>query len=71
MSKPKNKSKTKYTYKLEICYDTSTDNVEYVEESLTKDEDVLFYEIDEFDIFEDWDKDSLEVIKECYEVGEA
>ena len=71
MSKPKNKSKTKYTYKLEICYDTSTDNVEYVEESLTKDDDVLFYEIDEFDIFEDWDKDSLEVIKECYEVGEA
>jgi len=71
MSKPKDKSKTKYTYKLEICYDTSTDNVEYVEESLTKDEDVLFYEIDEFDIFEDWDKDSLEVIKECYEVGEA
>ena len=71
MPKPKNKDKTTFTYKLEICYDTSTDNVEYVEESLTKDEDVLFYEIDEFDIFEDWDKDSLEVIKECYEVGEA
>ena len=71
MSKPKDKDKTKYTYKLEIYFDSNTDNVEYVEESLTKDEDVLFYEIDEFDIFEDWDKDSLEVIKECYEVGEA
>ena len=71
MTKPKNKEKTKYIYKLEICYDSATDNVEYVEESLTKDEDVLFYEIDGFDIFEEWDKDSLEVIKECYEVGEA
>ena len=71
MSKPKDKSKTKYTYKLEIYFDSSTDNVEFVEESLTKDEDVLFYEIDEADIFEDWDKDSLEIIKECYEVGEA
>ena len=66
MSKPKDKSKTKYTYKLEIYFDSSTDNVEFVEESLTKDEDVLFYEIDEADIFEDWDKDSLEIIKECY-----
>jgi hypothetical protein len=71
MSKPKDKSKTKYTYKLEIYFDSSTDNVEFVEESLTKDEDVLFYEIDEADIFADWDKDSLEIIKECYEVGEA
>ena len=71
MSKPKDKSKTKYIYKLEICFDSNTDNVEYVEESLTKDDDVLFYEIDGFDIFKDWDKDSLEVIKECYEVGEA
>ena len=71
MSKPKDKSKTKYTYKLEIYFDTTNDNVEYIEESLTKDEDVLFYEIDGFDIFEEWDKDSLEVIKECYEVGEA
>ena len=71
MSKPKDKSKTKYTYKLEIYFDSTTDNVEYVEESLTKDEDVLFYEIDGFDIFDDWDKDSLEFIKECYEVGEA
>ena len=71
MSKPKDKSKTKYTYKLEIYFDSNTDNVEYVEESLTKDEDVLFYEIDGFDIFEYWDKDSLQFIKECYEVGEA
>ena len=71
MSKPKDKSKTKYTYKLEIYFDTTNDSVEYIEESLTKDEDVLFYEIDGFDIFEYWDKDSLEVIKECYEVGEA
>ena len=71
MSKPKDKSKTKYTYKLEIYFDSSTDNVEFIEESLTKDEDVLFYEIDEADIFADWDKDSLEIIKECYEVGEA
>ena len=71
MSKPKDKSKTKYTYKLEICFDSNTDNVEYVEESLTKDDDVLFYEIDGFDIFEEWDKDSLDFIKECYEVGEA
>ena len=71
MSKPKDKSKTKYTYKLEIYFDTTNDNVEYIEESLTKDEDVLFYEIDGFDIFEEWVKDSLEVIKECYEVGEA
>ena len=43
MSKPKDKSKTKYTYKLEIYFDSSTDNVEFIEESLTKDEDVLFY----------------------------
>ena len=71
MSKPKDKSKTKYTYKLEIYFDTTSDSVEYIEESLTKDEDVLFYEIDGFDIFEEWDKASLEVIKECYEVGEA
>ena len=71
MSKPKDKSKTKYTYKLEIYFDTNTDDVEYIEETLTKDEDVLFYEIDGFDIFEEWDKDSLEFIKECYEVGEA
>ena len=71
MTKPKNKEKTKYIYKLEICYDSSTDNVEYVEESLTKDEDVLFYEIDGFDIFEYWDKDSLQFINECYELGEA
>ena len=71
MSKPKDKSKTKYTYKLEIYFDSSTDNVEFIEESLTKDEDVLYYEIDESDMFEDWDKDSLEIIKECYEVGEA
>ena len=71
MTKLKDKDKTKFTYKLEICYDSSTDNVEYIEETLSKDEDILFYEIDEFDIFEDWDKDSLEIIKECYEVGEA
>ena len=71
MTKPKDKSKTKYTYKLEIYFDSSTDNVEFIEESLTKDEDVLYYEIDESDMFEDWDKDSLEIIKECYEVGEA
>ena len=71
MTKPKDKDKTKYIYKLEICYDSTTDNIEYVEETLTKDEDVLFYEIDGDDIFEDWDKESLEFIKECYEVGEA
>ena len=71
MTKPKDKDKTKYTYKLEICYDASTDNIEYIEETLSKDEDILFYEIDGFDIFEDWDKESLEFIKECYEVGEA
>ena len=71
MSKPKDKSKTKYTYKLEIYFDSSTDNVEYIEETLTKDDNVLFYEIDGFDIFNEWDKDSLEIIKECYEVGEA
>ena len=71
MSKPKDKSKTKYTYKLEIYFDSDTDNVEFIEESLTKDEDVLFYEIDGFDIFEYYDKDALEFIEECYEVGEA
>ena len=71
MSKPKDKSKTKYTYKLEIYFDSSTDDVEYIEESLTKDEDVLFYEIDGLDIFEEWDKESLRAIEECYEVGEA
>ena len=71
MSKAKDKLKTKYTYKLEIYFDSSTDNVEYIEETLTKDGDVLFYEIDECDIFEDWDKESLEIIGECYEVGEA
>ena len=71
MTKPKDKDKTKYTYKLEIYFDSSTDNVEYIEETLTKDGDVLFYEIDECDIFEDWDSESLEFIKECYEVGEA
>ena len=71
MTKPKDKDNTKYTYKLEICYDASTDNIEYIEETLSKDEDILFYEIDGFDIFEDWDKESLEFIKECYEVGEA
>ena len=71
MTKPKDKDKTKFTYKLEICYDASTDNIEYIEETLSKDEDILFYEIDGFDIFEDWDKESLEFIKECYEVGEA
>ena len=71
MIKPKDKDKTKFTYKLEICYDSTTDNVEYIEETLSKDEDILFYEIDGFDIFEDWDSESLEFIKECYEVGEA
>ena len=68
---PKDKDKTTYTYKLEICYDSNTDEVEYVEETLTKDEDVLFYEIDGADIFDNWDEDSLKIIKECYEVGEA
>tara|TARA_R100000808_G_scaffold8540_1_gene24143 strand:- start:2209 stop:2418 length:210 start_codon:yes stop_codon:yes gene_type:complete len=68
---PKDKDKTTYTYKLEICYDSSNDEVEYIEESLTKDEDVLFYEIDGFDIFDSWDEDSIAIIKECYEVGEA
>ena len=71
MSKPKNKDKTLYTYKLEICYDSDTEEVEYIEESITKDDDILFYEIDNKDIFSYWDEDSLEVIKECYEVGEA
>ena len=71
MSKPKDKSKRVITYKLEICFDSNTDNVEYIEESLTKDDDILFYEIDGFDIFDYWDNDSLEYIKECYEVGEA
>ena len=71
MSKPKDKSKTKYTYKLEIYFDSDTDNVEFIEESLTKDDDLLCFELDESDIFEDWDKESLEFIKECYEIGEA
>ena len=71
MSKPKDKSKTKYTYKLEIYFDSSTDNVEFVEESLTKDEDVLYFEVDDCDMFEDWDSDSLDIIKESYEIGEA
>jgi len=71
MPKDKDKDKTTYTYKLEICYDSTTDEVEYVEESLTKDEDVLFYEIDGNDMFDNWDDDSLQIIKECYEVGEA
>ena len=71
MSKPKNKDKTLYTYKLEICYDSDTEEVEYIEESITKDDDILFYEIDNEDMFSYWDEDSLEVIKECYEVGEA
>ena len=71
MSKPKDKSKTKYTYKLEIYFDSSTDNIEYIEESLTKDEDVLYFEVDDCDMFEDWDSDSLDIIKESYEIGEA
>ena len=66
MSKPKDKSKTKYTYKLEIYFDSSTDNIEYIEESLTKDEDVLYFEVDDCDMFEDWDSDSLDIIKESY-----
>ena len=71
MPKDKDKDKTTYTYKLEICYDSTTDEVEYVEESLTKDEDVLLYEIDGNDMFDNWDDDSLQIVKECYEVGEA
>lgn len=71
MSKPKNKDKTLYTYKLEICYDSDTEEVEYIEESITKDDDILFYEIDNEDMFSYWDDESLAVIKECYEVGEA
>ena len=71
MSKPKNKDKTLYTYKLEICYDSDTEEVEYIEESITKDDDIHFYEIDNEDMFSYWDDESLAVIKECYEVGEA
>ena len=71
MTKSKDKDKTTFTYKLEICYDSSTDDVEYIEETLSKDEDVLFYEIDGFDIFDNWDEESLAIIGECYEVGES
>ena len=72
MTKPKDKDKTTYIYKLEICYNSSNDEVEYIEESFTKDEDVLFCEIEGgFDMFDYWDEDSIKFIKGCYEVGEA
>ena len=54
-------------YYLEIGYDEDTDEVEYITEEI--EEDVRTFFIDDVDMKEYWDKDSIELAKYMFDIG--
>lgn len=61
----------KKTYHLTIEYDSETDTVEYIMESVEDGDEVTLVEIGGVDISKYFNKEILRLIAECYEIGEA
>jgi len=60
MAKPKR-------YVLTIEFDPDSDLVEFISEELIEDEPTVF--VDNLDISDYWDEESMELIEEMYDVG--
>tara|TARA_R100000458_G_C8261137_1_gene236633 strand:- start:1152 stop:1346 length:195 start_codon:yes stop_codon:yes gene_type:complete len=58
------------TYILTIEYNEETEEVEYIGEELLDDNDPVFT-IGEIDLADIFDRDTLKLIKNCYEIGES
>jgi len=54
-------------YVLEIEFDPDTDEIESISEELIKKEPCVY--VDELDISDYWDKESMKLIKQMYDVG--
>ena len=54
-------------YILEIIYDPDTDNEIEISEEFIKEEPCVF--VDDLDLSDYWDQDSLKLIEEMYDVG--
>ena len=65
----KKEIKGKKTYKLEICYNDSTSDIEYVYEYI--DGANITYYYGNVDMTEYWDKETIDLIEVMYEVGET
>jgi hypothetical protein len=60
MAKPKR-------YVLTIEFDPDSDLVEFISEELIEDEPTVF--VDDLDISDYWDEESMKLIEEMYDVG--
>ena len=65
----KKEIKGKKTYKLEICYNDSTSEIEYVYEYIDGADVSCYY--GSVDMAEYWDKETIDLIEVMYEVGET
>ena len=54
-------------YILEIIYDPDTDNEIEISEEFIKEEPCVY--VDDLDLSDYWDQDSLKLIEEMYDVG--
>ena len=61
--------KGKKIYYLEICFDDSTDSIEYIKEFIEGDSKSVT--VGTVDLTDYWDDDTLAYIDEIYEVGES
>ena len=71
MSKPKKDKSNNIIYKLEVCYNPDTDEVEYLKEQLIEDAYEFSYDVSGVDMFDYWDEDSLDIIENSYDIGET
>ena len=57
------------TYTLTIEYDEETEEVEYIQEYIDEEEFECLVEFGCIDMSEYWDKETMELIDEIYDVG--
>ena len=61
--------KGKKIYRLEICFDDSTSEIEYVRECI--DGSNLSVVVGEIDLADYFDEETLKLIEDCYEIGDS
>ena len=54
-------------YILEIVFDPDTDEIDSISEELIKEEPCVY--VDDLDLSDYWDQESLKLIEEMYDVG--
>ena len=71
MINDKKKTKGMLIYKLEIAIDDENNSIEYIMETLDRDEDEVSMSVVLSDSLEYFDKEGLRLIEDCYDIAES